>query len=379
MSLKKLSGRGASIIAGLLTALLTPVAQAAYELNMPESVTPLGKDLYSLHMLVFWICVVIGVVVFGVMAYSIIYHRKSKGAQAANFHESTTIEIVWTIVPLLILIGIAIPATGTLLDLEDAKTDADLTVQITGLQWKWKYTYVDDDVSFVSNLAQASRDVMYGDPTVNENYLIDVDEPLVLPINKKIRFLVHSNDVIHAWWVPDLAVKQDAIPGFINDTWALIEEPGTYRGKCTELCGKDHGFMPVVVEAVTEPEFKQWLAAKKAEAAAAAASASAEWSMQDLLARGETVYQANCSACHGPTGAGIPGAFPAMTGSAIILDPDPSAHIDIVVNGKAGTAMAAFKGQLNDVDLAAVLTYERNALGNSVGDTIQPSTIKNAR
>ena len=179
--------------------------------------------------------------------------------------------------------------------------------------------------------------------------------------------------------MPELAVKQDALPGFINDSWATIEEPGIYRGQCAELCGKDHGFMPIVVNAVTESEYQQWLVSKREEAAAAAASAEQEWSMKDLVARGETVYQANCAACHGPTGAGIPGAFPAMTGSAIVLNPDPAEHIDIVVNGKAGTAMAAYKGQLNDVDIAAVLTYERNALGNSVGDTIQPSAIKNAR
>jgi cytochrome c oxidase subunit 2 len=320
-------------------------------------------------MLVFWVCVIIGVLVFGAMAWSIIYHRKSKGAVAANFHESTTVEIVWTVVPLLILIGIAIPATGTLLDLEDAKTDADITVQVTGIQWKWKYTFVDDDVSFISSLAQSSRDVVK-DPTGNENYLLEV--------NKKIRFLFHSNDVIHAWWVPDLAVKQDSIPGFINDSWALIEEPGTYRGQCAELCGKDHGFMPIVVEAVSESEYLAWLGSKKAEAAAAASAADQEWSMQDLLARGETVYNANCAACHGPTGAGIPGAFPAMTGSAIV-NGDVAGHIDIIVNGKAGTAMAAFKGQLNDIDIASVITYERNALGNSVGDMVQPSAIKNVR
>ena len=250
-------------------------------------------------------------------------------------------------------------------------------MQVTGIQWKWKYTYVDDDVSFISSLAQSSRDVIK-DPTGNENYLLEVDEPLVLPVNKKIRFLFHADDVIHAWWVPELAVKQDAIPGFINDSWALIEEPGTYRGQCAELCGKDHGFMPIVVEAVSEADYLAWLDSKKAEAAAAAASAEQEWSMQDLLAKGETVYQANCAACHGPTGAGIPGAFPAMTGSPIVTG-DVAAHVDIVVNGKAGTAMAAFKGQLNDVDLAAVITYERNALGNSVGDMVQPSAIKNAR
>jgi len=366
------------IAAGLVSMGSMSAARAEYELNMTQGVTPISQDLYSLHMLVFWICVAIGVVVFGAMAWSIMHHRKSKGAVAANFHESTTVEIVWTVVPLLILIGIAIPATGTLIDLEDAKTDADITLQVTGIQWKWKYTYVDEDISFVSSLAQSSRDVVK-DPTGNENYLLEVDQPVVLPINKKIRFLFHSDDVIHAWWVPELAVKQDSIPGFINDSWATIEKPGIYRGQCAELCGKDHGFMPIVVNAVTEAEYEQWLVSKKEEAAAAAASAEQEWSMKDLVARGETVYQTNCSACHGPTGAGIPGAFPAMTGSAIVLNPDPAEHIDIVVNGKAGTAMAAYKGQLNDVDIAAVLTYERNALGNSVGDTIQPSAIKNAR
>jgi cytochrome c oxidase subunit 2 len=377
MIFNKLS-RGFSVVATGLVALLSmPVARAEYGLNMTQGVTPISRELYSLHMLVFWVCVVIGVVVFAAMAWSIIHHRKSKGAVAANFHESTTVEVLWTVVPLVILIGIAIPATGTLLDLEDAKTNADITLQVTGIQWKWKYTFVDEDVSFISSLAQSSRDVI-SDPTGHENYLLEVDKPLVLPVGKKIRFLFHSNDVIHAWWVPELAVKQDSVPGFINDSWALIEKEGVYRGQCAELCGKDHGFMPIVVNAVSEPEYKEWLAGMKAEAAEAASAADQEWSMQDLLARGETVYQANCSACHGPTGAGVPGAFPAMTGSAIV-NGDAAAHVDIVVNGKTGTAMSAFKTQLNDVDIAAVITYERNSLGNNVGDTVQPSTIKNAR
>ncbi len=377
MIFNKLSRRFLVIVTGLASMVSMSAAHAEYALNMTKGVTPISQQQYGLHMLVFWICVVIGALVFGAMAWSIIYHRKSKGAVAANFHESTTVEIIWTVVPLLILIGIAIPATATLLDLEDAKTDADITLQVTGIQWKWKYTYVDEDVSFISSLAQSSRDVV-NDPTGNENYLLEVDEPVVLPINKKVRFLFHSSDVIHAWWVPALGVKQDSIPGFINDSWATIEKPGIYRGQCAELCGKDHGFMPIVVNAVTEAEYQQWLVSKKEEAAAAAASAEQEWSMKDLLARGETVYQANCSACHGPTGAGIPGAFPAMTGSPIVLG-DAAGHIDIILNGKAGTAMAAFKGQLNDVDIAAVVTYERNALGNSVGDLVQPSAIKNAR
>ena len=377
MILNKLSRRFSSVVMGLIALLAMPAATAEYKLNMTEGVTPISGELYGLHMLVFWVCVVIGVLVFAVMAWSIFHHRKSKGAVAANFHESTTIEIIWTVAPLLILIGIAIPATATLLDLEDAKTNADITLQVTGIQWKWKYTFVDEDVSFVSSLAQSSRDVVK-DPTGNENYLLEVDNQLVLPVGKKVRFLFHSNDVIHAWWVPALGVKQDSIPGFINDSWAIIEKPGIYRGQCAELCGKDHGFMPIVVNAVSEPEYKEWLAGMKADAAAAASAADEEWSMQDLMARGETVYQANCSACHGATGAGIPGAFPAMTGSPVVLG-DAAGHVDIVVNGKAGTSMSAFKAQLNDVDIAAVITFERNSFGNSVGDAVQPSTIKNAR
>jgi cytochrome c oxidase subunit 2 len=377
MIFNKLSRRFSVIVAGLGLLLSMSAARAEYALNMPKGVTPISHDLYGLHMLVFWICVVIAVIVFGVMAYSILHHRKSKGAVPANFHESTTVEIIWTVVPLVILIGIAIPATGTLLDLEDAKTDADITLQVTGIQWKWKYSFVDEDVSFISSLAQASRDVIK-DPVGHENYLLEVDKPLVLPVGKKIRFLFHSSDVIHAWWVPALAVKQDAIPGFINDSWAIINEPGVYRGQCAELCGKDHGFMPIVVNAVSEAEYNDWLAGMKSEAAAAASAADQEWSMQDLLARGETVYQATCAACHGPTGAGIPGAFPAMSGSPVVTG-DVAGHIDVVVNGKTGTAMSAFKTQLNDVDIAAVITYERNSFGNSVGDTVQPSAIKNAR
>jgi cytochrome c oxidase subunit 2 len=377
MVLSKLTGRWFAAVAGIISTLFMSVAKAEYGLNMTEGVTPVSQDLFDLHMLVFWICVVIAVLVFGVMAWSIFFHRKSRGAKASNFHESTTVEIIWTIAPLLILIAVAIPATSTLLDLEDAKTDADINLQVTGIQWKWKYKYVDDNVEFVSSLAQSSRDVIK-DPLGNENYLLEVDEPLVLPINKKIRFLFHSNDVIHAWWVPELAVKQDAIPGFINDSWAIIEEVGTYRGQCAELCGKDHGFMPIVVEAVTQADYEKWLDGKKAEAAAVAAAAEQEWSMEDLIAKGETVYNANCAACHGATGAGIPGVFPAMTNSPVATG-DIAEHINTVVNGRTGTSMSAFKAQLSDVDLAAVITFERNSLGNSVGDMVQPSAITRAR
>ena len=376
MTFEKLPGRLLASLSGLIPLLIASSAQAEYGLNMTRGVTPISREVYDLHMIVFWICVVIGIGVFGVMGYSILHHRKSKGAQAANFHESTAIEIVWTVVPLLILIAIAIPATATRLKLENTD-NADIEIQVTGIQWKWKYTYLDEGITFISNLAQESRDVIK-DPSGHENYLLDVDKPIVLPINKKIRFLFNSEDVIHAWWVPELAVKQDALPGFINDSWAIIEEPGVYRGQCAELCGKDHGFMPIVVHAVSEDEYAQWIAEQKAAAAEVAAMASQEFSMEDLVAKGEMVYQTNCVACHGPTGAGIPGAFPAMTGSAIVTGPI-DAHIDIVMNGKAGTAMVAYKGQLSDVDIAAVITYERNALGNSVGDLVQPSAIKNLR
>ena len=377
MVLSKLTGRWFAAVAGVVSMLFMSVAKAEYKLNLTEGVTPISQDLYGLHMLVFWICVVIAVLVFSVMAWSIFYHRKSRGAKASNFHESTTVEIIWTVAPLLILIAVAIPATSTLLDLEDATTDADINLQVTGIQWKWKYNFIDEDVEFISSLAQSSRDVVK-DPLANANYLLEVDEPLVLPINKKIRFLFHSNDVIHAWFVPALAVKQDAIPGFVNDSWALIEKVGTYRGQCAELCGKEHGFMPIVVEAVTQADYEKWLKGKKAEALAVAAAAEEKWSMEDLIAKGETVYKVNCSGCHGVTGAGIPGVFPAMTGSDIVLG-DIDDHIDIIVNGKAGTAMAAFKSQLSDVDIAAVVTFERNALGNSVGDMVQPSAITGLR
>ncbi len=246
-----------ALVSSLLLGMVS-VANADYALNMTQGVTPISNEVYGLHMTVFWICVVIGIGVFGVMAYSIFTHRKSKGAEAANFHESTTVEVVWTVIPLLILIGIAVPATSTLLDLENAEEGAEINIQVTGLQWKWRYKYLDEDVEFVSNLAQSSRDTVK-DPTGNENYLLEVDKPLVVPVNKKIRFLFHSDDVIHSWWVPDLAIKKDAIPGIINETWFRALETGTFRGQCAELCGKDHGYMPIVVEVVEEDAFQAWL------------------------------------------------------------------------------------------------------------------------
>ena len=347
------------------------------ELNMTRGITPISQQQYDLHMIVFWICVAIGVVVFGAIIYSVINHRRSQGAEAAQFHENTTIEVLWTVIPIIILVAVAVPATSTLLALEDT-SDADMTVQITGYQWKWKYDYLGEDVSFFSNLSQASRDAIKTDPYAVDNYLLDVDNPLVLPVRKKVRFVMTSHDVIHAWWVPELGVKQDTIPGFINDSWAYIEEPGVYRGQCAELCGKDHGFMPIVVIAKEEDEYRQWVADQKAAARAAAASADREWAKDELMAKGEEVYNAACASCHQANGQGIPGAFPSLVGTEFIKGPIDK-HIDVVVNGVSGTAMQAFGEQLTAAEIAAVVTYERNAWGNDTGDVVQPTTIANAK
>ncbi len=351
---------------------------AEYPLNLTPGVTEISQKVYDLHMLIFWICVVVCLGVFAVLIYSIFTHRKSKGAVPATFHESTTVEIIWTTVPFLILVGMAVPATTTLLALEDTR-DPDMSIQITGYQWKWKYDYLDEDISFFSVLT-TPREQIEGTAEKSENYLLEVDNPIVVPINKKIRFLITSNDVIHSWWVPALGWKQDAVPGFINDAWTELSEPGTYRGKCAELCGKDHGFMPIVLVAKTEEDYQAWVADQKGAAAAEAASATKTWTMDELMAKGESVYQTNCLACHQAGGEGIPAAgFPAIKGSAIATGP-VAGHLDIVMNGgKVNPAMAAFGQQLSDVDLAAVITYERNAFGNDTGDMVQPADVAAAR
>jgi cytochrome c oxidase subunit 2 len=355
----------------------SPLVAAEMPLNMTQGVTDISGKVYDLHMIILYICCVIGLVVFGVMIYSMIYHRKSKGAVAANFHESTKVEIAWTLVPFLILIGMAIPATKTLIAMEDA-SDADITIKVTGSQWKWHYSYFDKNIEFYSVLATPRKQIN-GTETKGEHYLLEVDRPLVLPINKKVRFLMTSDDVIHSWWVPAFAVKKDANPGFINEAWTRIDKEGTYRGQCAELCGKDHGFMPIVVEAVSEADFDTWLGAQKNLADEAAAIAKAALSetlpLDELMTRGEQVYMANCAACHQPNGAGLPGAFPALINSPLIKGPVMD-HINIVFNGKAGTAMQAFGKQLTAKDLAAVVTYERNAWGNNSGDAVQASDIE---
>ena len=359
----------------LLSAVTLAAQGEVNQLNMSPGVTEVGQEIYSLHMIILGICTVIGIGVFGVMFYSIIYHRKSKGVTPATFHESTKVEIAWTIIPFFILIGMAVPATSTLLDIYD-HDDADMDVLITGYQWKWKYEYLNENgenVSFFSNLRTTQGEI-YNTESKGEHYLLEVDEPLVLPADTKVRFLVTANDVIHSWWVPELAVKKDAIPGFINEAWTRTSVEGIYRGQCAELCGKDHGFMPIVVNVVSRDEYNQWLDEKQAEAAEIKQLMAQTFTMDELMERGKAVYERNCLACHG--GAGEGGVGTAIAGSAIATG-EVSGHLDIGINGVPGTAMQAFGGQLNDVDMAAVITYQRNAFGNNMGDMIQPIDVFN--
>ena len=372
---------GAAIGALLSTSAFAESAAGVdqYELNMRKGVTDISADVYDLHMLMFFICVGIAVIVFGAMFYAMLFHRKSKGAKPANFHESVKVEIAWTVIPFIILIIIAVPAAKTLIAMEDA-SKPDVTILVTGSQWKWNYRYMDNDVEYYSRLATQPEQIS-GKLEKGENYLLEVDRPLVIPIDKKVRFLITSDDVIHSWWVPDFAIKQDANPGFINDAWARVNEPGIYRGQCAELCGKDHGFMPIVVIAKEPAEYDKWITQQEAMQQQAQAEEqrllSMNMSKEDLMATGENVYMANCAACHMPNGEGLPGVFPALKGSAIALN-DMAAHINIVLNGKSGSSMAAFSNQLGMSDIAAVITYERNAWGNDTGDLVQAKDINAA-
>ena len=365
----------------LAAAALTPLAaNAQNQINMPTGVsdagaviTELGAEIYGLHMLIFWISVAIGVGVFGIMLYSIYAHRKSRGVKPSQFHEHTGVEIAWTVIPFFILVGMAVPATSTLLEVYD-NDDAELSILVTGYQWKWKYEYLDADgenISFFSNLA-TSQEQIYNTDVKGENYLLEVDQPLVIPVDTKVRFLITASDVIHSWWVPEIAVKRDAIPGFINEAWTRVLAEGVYRGQCTELCGSYHGFMPVEVHVVSQDEFDDWTASKRGAAAADAALAAQELSVDDLMARGADIYNASCLACHGAKGEG--GLGNAIAGSAIAMGGVDS-HLNVIVNGVAGTAMQAFGAQLSDVDVAAVTTYQRNAFGNNTGDVVQASDV----
>jgi len=356
----------------------SPGGPAVRQMTFHQPVTKIAEEVYSLHNLMLIICLVIFVAVFGVMFYSIFKHRRSVGHKPATFHESTAVEIAWTIVPFLIVIGMALPATKTVVAMKDT-SNADLTIKVTGMQWKWGYDYLKGEgegISFLSALSTPREQVVNPAKIENDNYLIEVDNPVVVPVNKKVRLVLTANDVIHAWMIPAFAVKQDAIPGFVRDTWFRAEKTGVYRGQCAELCGKEHAFMPIVVNVVTDEEYKKWVEGKKKEMAAMADDPNKTWTVDELKQRGAQVYAANCVACHQATGKGMPGAFPALDGSPVVNGPRAE-QIKVIVNGRKG--MPAFK-QLSDTELAAVITYTRNNWSNKAQENIvQPAEVLAAR
>jgi len=365
----------AALAASLLASSGAVYAEREYNLQTP--VTSIAAQIFDLHTYIMWTCVVIFVGVFSVMFYSIFAHRKSKGHQAAQFHENTMVEIVWTVIPFLILLFMAFPATKTVLAMKDASVP-DMTVKVTGFQWKWHYDYLDHGFSYVSNLTTPDAQI-HNREVKGEHYLLEVDQPMVVPAGKKVRVLITAGDVIHSWWVPAFGVKQDSIPGFVRDSWFTAEKPGIYRGQCAELCGKEHGFMPIVVEVKSADDYAKWLDAQKKKSAASVDDLNKVWDPNDLIARGAKVYAANCVACHQATGKGVPGAFPALDGSPVVNGPK-DAQIKTVLNGvvKDGepTAMVAWKNTLSDTDIAAVITYTRNSWGNHTNQAVQPAEVK---
>lgn len=352
--------------------------------NLREPVTQIASEIYDLHTMMLLICLVIFVVVFGVMFYSIFAHRKSKGAKPAKFHDSVTVEVIWTVVPFLIVIGMAYPATKTVIAMKDT-SNSELTIKATGYQWKWGYEYLDGEgqgISFLQNLATPRSQIdEHNGPgeQKSENYLVEVDNELVVPVNRKIRIVTTANDVIHAWMIPEFGVKQDAIPGFVRDAWFKAEKTGTYRGQCAELCGKDHAYMPIVVKVVSDQEYTAWVQAKLDEMQAQADDPTKTWEVAELVERGENVYEANCAACHQANGQGVPGAFPALVGAGSVIGSQDK-QIDILLNGQ-GAGMPAWR-QLSDVEIAAVITYTRQAWANAgkgQDPVVQPSAISAAR
>lgn len=377
---------GASILAASLPTWAVVDSEggpAVRQLNLQTPATQIAAQIYSLHNLMLIICLVIFVAVFGVMFYSIFKHRKSVGHKPATFHESTTVEILWTIVPFIIVIAMALPATKTVVSMKDT-SNADITIKATGMQWKWGYDYLKGEgegISFLSTLSTPRTQV--GAPGVapvdarGNNYLMEVDNQVVVPVNKKVRIITTANDVIHSWSIPAFGVKQDAIPGFVRDTWFKAERVGLYRGFCSELCGKEHAFMPIVVNVVSDADYKTWVDTKKKEMAAKADDPSKVWTVDESKQRGQKVYEANCTVCHQANGKGVPGAFPAVDGSAMVNGPK-EAQINILLNGK--NAMPAWKATLSDTEIAAVITYTRNNWSNKAAENIvQPSDVLAAR
>ena len=359
----------------LLFLVPTAVFSEASDYNMPVGVTEVSEEIFDLHMLIMWICVWIGVVVFGIMFWSLWKYRKSSGAIAAKFDDHYWLEIGWTVAATVILIGMAIPSTSVMIKAYD-DTEGDINIMVTGYQWKWQYTYLEDGVSFFSNLSTSQEEIDNAIPK-GEFYLSEVDEPLVIPINKRIRFLITGNDVIHSWWVPDFAVKQDAVPGFINTAWTNVPKPGIYRGACTELCGLKHAFMPVVVRAVEQEEYEAWIIEKIALAEAEKLLTEKVWTKAELVERGQGVYLKNCVACHQANGQGLPPVFPSLEGSQIVMR-DKTRNIEILMEGVQGAAMQAFSKQLSEVDIASVITYTRDSWSNGKngdGEIVVPMDI----
>ncbi|MBH9553247.1 cytochrome c oxidase subunit II [Inhella gelatinilytica] len=357
-----------------------PGGPAVNQLNLHPPVTQIAAWQMDLHVMMMWICTAIFVVVFGVMFYSIFKHRKSRGAKPANFHESVAVEIAWTVVPFIIVIGMALPATKVVVAMKDT-TNADITIKATGYQWKWGYDYLNGEgkgIGFLSSLDPAQREQSdSGKPEKVDNYLLKVDNPLVVPVGKKIRIITTANDVIHAWMVPAFGVKQDAIPGFVRDTWFKAEKEGDFYGQCAELCGKEHAYMPIHVKVLSAEKYSAWVADELKKAAAKADDPTKEWTQDELMARGEKVYSANCAACHRADGKGA-GPIKPLDGSAIVTDADKGKQIAVVLNGAANGTMPAWK-QLNDVELAAVITYTKNSWSNKTGQIVQPAEMAAAR
>jgi cytochrome c oxidase subunit 2 len=358
-----------------------PGGPTVRQLNMPVGVTKIAQEQHFLHTVMMILCTVIFIAVFAVMFYSIWKHRKSVGHKAANFHESVVVEVIWTIVPFVIVILMALPATKAVVAMKDT-TNADLTIKVTGYQWKWGYDYVNgpgQGISFVSTLSTPRAQVEGTEPK-SDLYLQEVDNPLVVPVNQKIRIITTAEDVVHSWYVPAFGVKQDAIPGFTRDTWFKADRVGTFRGFCTELCGKEHAFMPVVVEVLSDADYAKWVKDQKQKLAAAADDPNKTFTMAELQARGLAVYSQNCAVCHQASGKGG-GAFPALDGDAVVKGPVAD-HINVVLHGKqeAGKpAMPNWDKTLNDVEIAAVITYERNAWDNHTGEVVQPKQVAAAR
>ena len=370
------------LLAGALGLALCGLAVAA-QWNLQPAASKIAADIHWVHEMVMAVVLVLFVGVFGFMFWSCYAHRKSVGHQAEQFHENTTVEIIWTVIPALILVLIAWPVTKVVIAKKDT-ANPELTIKVTGIQWKWAYDYLQGEgegISFVSTLA-TPRAQIENREAKGENYLLEVDNELVVPVGRKVRMLTTAADVVHSWWVPAFGTKQDAIPGFIRDIWFTPTKTGTYRSQCVELCGKDHGFMPIVVRVVSREDYTKWVGAQKALLAKAAEDDTRIYALAELKARGEKVYAANCVACHQANGKGVPPAFPPLDGSPLVLGPQDR-QIDVLLNGVAKngtpTAMAAFARQLADVELAAVITFTRNNWGNSTGEAVRPADIKARR